>query len=139
MHTARTTGYGGFELALEADYTSIDNDAAYWKAGTQGAQDASTKRFSVSNPSPDPVLQHYALRLKGFPFGIELAGQFGFRQHQHLHHRRRRSILTLRGLPHRHPQWFPQITASGSVRTITGTDQFQLTVVGVDGGRTIRN
>jgi hypothetical protein len=135
MHTARTTGYGGFELALEADYTSIDKDADYWKAGTQGAQDASTKRFSVSNPSPDPVIQSYALKIrKGFPFGIELAGQFGFLANT--------SIYTIgadvrfsvfEGFRTGIPAWFPEITASGSVRTITGTDQFQLTVVGVDG------
>ena len=36
MHSARTTGFGGFELAIEADYTSIDSKADYWKRGTQG-------------------------------------------------------------------------------------------------------
>ena len=33
MHSARTTGYGGFELAIEAAYTTIDNNAktgSYW-------------------------------------------------------------------------------------------------------------
>src|SRR5690349_3932772 len=30
MHSARTTGFGAFELAIEADYTSIDNTADYW-------------------------------------------------------------------------------------------------------------
>ena len=30
------------------------------------------------------------------------------------------------------PAYFPEIAVGGSVRTITGTDQFQLTVVGVD-------
>ena len=135
MHTARTTGYGGFELALEANYTSIDKDAAFWKAGTEGGQDSSTKRFSVSNPSPDPVLQSYALKIrKALPLGIELAGQFGFLGNT--------SIYTIgadvrfspfEGFRTGIPKWFPEITVSGSVRTITGTDQFQLTVVGVDG------
>src|SRR5262245_42616893 len=27
MHSARTTGYGGYELAIEAAYTKIDSDA----------------------------------------------------------------------------------------------------------------
>src|SRR5262245_10447423 len=31
MRSARTTGFGGFELALEADYTKISSDADYWK------------------------------------------------------------------------------------------------------------
>src|SRR3954466_10774010 len=35
MHAARTTGYGGFNLALEATYTSLSSDADYWKRGTQ--------------------------------------------------------------------------------------------------------
>src|SRR5215216_4399774 len=41
MHSARTTGYGGFHLSLQADYTSISSDESYWKNGTQGAVDPS--------------------------------------------------------------------------------------------------
>ena len=41
MHSARTTGYGGFELAIEANYTKIDSDADYWVKGTQGGQGGS--------------------------------------------------------------------------------------------------
>ncbi|MFO0755634.1 MAG: hypothetical protein U0359_04050 [Byssovorax sp.] len=135
MHTARTTGFGGFELALEGSFTSIDKDADFWKQGTQGAQDKSTGRFSIANPSPDPVLQSYTLKIrKGFPFGIELAGQFGFLGNT--------SIYTIgadvrfapfEGFRTGVPSWFPEVAATGSVRTITGTDQFQLTVAAVDG------
>src|SRR5881394_2136370 len=35
MHSARTTGYGGFHLSLESDYTSISSGSYYWKYGTQ--------------------------------------------------------------------------------------------------------
>src|SRR5262249_8041918 len=73
MRSARTTGFGGFELALEADYTKIDSGADYWKKGTQGAQDPTSKLFKEENPDPDSILQHYELKLKkGFPFGLEL-------------------------------------------------------------------
>src|SRR5690242_7154479 len=47
MHSARTTGYGGFHLSLEADYTSISSDAAYWKNGTQGPIDPSNNSSST--------------------------------------------------------------------------------------------
>src|SRR5687767_1715503 len=78
MHSARTTGYGGFELAIEADYTKIDSDADYWKKGTQGPQDPSTKQFSTLG-DPDGILQLYSLKIrKGFPFGVELTGNVGF-------------------------------------------------------------
>src|SRR5262245_43921350 len=71
MHSARTTGYGGFELAIEADYTKIDSSAEYWRKGTQGPQDPTTKKFSVIG-DPDSVIQTYGLKLrKGFPFGLE--------------------------------------------------------------------
>src|SRR5437868_6494803 len=63
MHSARTTGYGGFNLALEATYTSLSSDADYWKRGTQGAPDPSTNRTPTSNQSPVSVLQNYSLRL----------------------------------------------------------------------------
>src|SRR5690348_6857383 len=46
MHSARTTGYGGFEIAIEGAFTSIDSDADYWKNGTQGAKDPTENRFS---------------------------------------------------------------------------------------------
>src|SRR5690606_5563983 len=36
MHSARTTGVGGFQLSIEAQYTKIDDGADYWKHGTQG-------------------------------------------------------------------------------------------------------
>src|SRR5436190_1685669 len=39
MHSARTTGYGGFHLSLEALYSTISPGRDYWKRGTQGTRD----------------------------------------------------------------------------------------------------
>lgn len=135
MHSARSTGFGGFELALEADYTSIDNGADYWKKGTQGLQDPSSKRFSDSNPTPASILQLYQLKIrKGFPFGIELGGAVGWLSNT--------SMFTigadvrvsiLEGFRTGIPAIFPEISVGGSVRTVAGTPEMQLTVVGVDG------
>lgn len=133
MHSARTTGYGGFELAIEADYTSIDNDAQYWQLGTEGPLDPTTKKFSIKG-DPDSVLQLYSLKIrKGFPFGLELTGNVGFLANT--------NIITggadvrmslLEGFRTGVPGIFPEIAVGGSVRTITGTEEFQLTVAGFD-------
>lgn len=134
MHAARTTGYGGFEIGIEAGFTKIDNDAEYWKLGTQGPQDPTTKNFSIENRSPDPVLQHYALKLrKGFPFGFELATAVGFLANTNLFTAGADVRWALfegfrRGLP----AILPELAVGGSVRTVTGTEEFQLTVAGVD-------
>lgn len=134
MHSARTTGYGGFELAIEGDFTTIDNTADYWKLGTQGPQDPSSKNFSVRNKEPPGMLQLWTFKIrKGFPFGVELTGNFGYLAQS--------SIYTLgadvrwslfEGFRTGIPAIFPELAVGGSVRTITGSDQLQLTVVGVD-------
>jgi hypothetical protein len=134
MRSARSTGYGGFEFSIEADYTKIDSGAQYWQDGTQGPQDPTTKRFSITNKSPDSLMQLYSLKIrKGFPFGLELGGQFGYLAHT--------SIITggadvrlslLEGFRAHIPGIFPDVAVGGSVRTITGTEQMQLTVAGFD-------
>jgi hypothetical protein len=134
MHSARTTGFGGFELAMEADFTSIDSKADYWKRGTQGLQDPSSKRFSDSNPTPDSVLQLYQMKIrKGFPFGLELTGAFGWLANTSMFTIGadvRMSILE--GFRTGIPAIFPEISVGGSVRTVAGTPEMQLTVAGFD-------
>lgn len=135
MHSARTTGYGGFELGLEGSFTTIDSDADYWKRGTEGTQDPTTKRFSVVNGSPDSFLQVYSFKIrKGFPFGVELAGIVGFLPNTNIVSGGadvRWSLLE--GFRRGIPAIFPELSVGGGVRTITGTEEMQLTVVGVDG------
>ncbi len=134
MHSARTTGYGGFDISIEASYTKISNDADYWKRGTQGPVDPSTNNPSIINASPQAVLQQYALKLrKGFGFGLEVTGVVGFLP--------KTSILNggadvrmaiLEGFRTGVLGIFPDISVGGGVRTITGTPELQLTTVGLD-------
>src|SRR5689334_10039081 len=78
MHSARTTGFGGFELALEGAYTDIDELAPYWINGTEGPRDDVSKKFSIKNSKPDDFMQVYMLKMrKGFPLGFELTGNIG--------------------------------------------------------------
>ena len=134
MHSARTTGYGGFNIALEATYSSLSSDADYWKRGTQGASDPSTNKAATSNDSPVSLLQQYSLKLrKGFGFGLEVAGVVGFVP--------KTSILNggadvrmavLEGFRTGVLGILPDVAVGGGVRTITGTPELQLTTVGVD-------
>lgn len=134
MHSARTTGFGGFHLSLELGIHDIDQDASYWKDGTQGPRDPSSDRASIRNSSPNSTLSRYALKLrKGFGFGLELTGDVGFIPDT--------SIISgggdarmslLEGFRTGVGGILPDFAVGGGVRTITGTPQFQLTVVGLD-------
>src|SRR2546421_11604025 len=71
MYPARTTGFGGFQLGIQAAYTNIDHKADYWQNGTQGPVDPNTGQNSIRNNSPDSWLQVYNLNVrKGLPFGF---------------------------------------------------------------------
>ena len=134
MHSARTTGYGGFHLSLEADYTSISSDKSYWKMGTQGAVDPSNGSSSTQNSSPQSLLQLYSLKFrKSFGFGLEITGIVGFMP--------KTSIISggsdvrlslLEGFRTGVGGILPDVAVGGGVRTITGTPQFQLTVASLD-------
>jgi hypothetical protein len=134
MHSARTTGYGGFHLSIEGMYTSIDSGADYWQRGTQGPHDPSTQAASVRNTSPPSWLQLYSMKLrKSFGFGLEIMGTVGFMP--------KTSIISggadvrmslLEGFREGIPGYLPDVAVGGGVRTITGTPQFQLTVAALD-------
>jgi len=134
MHSARTTGYGGFHLSIEADYTSISSDKAYWKNGTRGGVDPSNGASSSSNDSVPSFLQLYSLKFrKGFGFGLELAGIIGFMP--------KTSMISggadvrwsvLEGLRTGLGGVLPDFSIGAGVRTVTGTPQFQLTIAGLD-------
>ncbi len=134
FHAARSTGYGGFELSLEGGFTSLDSGADYLKQGTRGSIDPSSKNASIRNNSPDTFGQVYYIKArKGFPFGLEIAGVMGYMAHTSfmiigsdvrfsLLEGFRQSILGV----------LPDVAVGVGVRTLTGTPQMQLTVVGVD-------
>jgi hypothetical protein len=134
MYPARTTGFGGFQVSVQAAYTSIDHDAEYWKLGTQGPVDPNTSQNSVRNNSPDSWLQVYNFNLrKGLPFGFELGTNIGYMVHTNIISGGadvRWSLLEgfrtgLLGI-------LPDLAIGAGVRTITGTSEFQLTVASGD-------
>jgi hypothetical protein len=134
MHTARTTGFGGFQFSLEAVYTKIDSGADYWKLGTQGDRDPTSDRAAAYNNGVPSVIQAYSLRIrKGFGFGLEAGTQVGWVPST--------TILTggadlrmalLEGFRTGVAGILPDVSVGAGVRTITGTEQLQLTTVGLD-------
>ncbi len=134
MHSARTTGFGGFHVGIEASFTNIDQSSGYWRDGTQGPIEESSNRASFVNDDPQSILQLYSAKVrKSFGFGLELSGIVGFMP--------KTSILSggadlrmslLEGFRSGVPGIFPDIAVGGGVRTITGSPEMQLTVAGVD-------
>jgi hypothetical protein len=133
-HAARTTGYGGFRLALEGGYTTIDKNSDYWKKGTQGPPDNVSNMASVENLDPAGVLQNYSLKFtKGFPFGLEIAGVFGWLANTSIVSGGADVRMALfEGFHSGVGGFFPDVAAGGGVRTIGGTSQFKLTIASVD-------
>jgi hypothetical protein len=140
FHPARTTGFGGFALTLEASYTSINSNQAtpggvqYWHAGTEGPNNNQTNQASVVNQSPDSIMQVYSLKArKGLPYGFELVGALGYVSNT--------SYWTggadirwalLEGFRTGPLGYFPDVSVGAGVRTLTGSPKFFLTTVGID-------
>ena len=134
MHTARTTGYGGFILSFELGITSLDNSADYLKKGTQGAVDPNSKKASVSNNDPASSLPVYSIKVKkGFPLGFEVGAQVGYVGSTNIVSGGADVRLALlEGVRKGALGILPDIGIGSGVRTVTGTPQFQLTVASFD-------
>lgn len=134
MHSGRTTGYGGFHIGLEGAFTGIDSGAAYWKDGTRGPVDPSSKQFSIRNQSPASSLNVFGLKVrKGFPFGLEITGQLGYIGQTTMYTGGADVRMSLfEGFRKGALGVLPDVAVGGGVRTIMGTAQLNLTVASVD-------
>lgn len=133
MYPARTTGFGGFHFSLQAAYSGIDSDASYWKLGTQGERD-SASGSAVDSGSPPGVIQTYSLNVrKNFMFGLEALANVGFVPGSNIINGGADvRIALLEGFRTGVGGVFPDVSAGGAVRTISGTDQLQLTTAALD-------
>ena len=141
FHPARTTGFGGFALSLQASYAHINADARdsngtqYWHQGTQGSLDPSTNKFSNVNSNPDSILQVYTLKARK---GLALR----LRDHRRARVRRANTSLwvggadvhwaLLEGFRTGLLGYLPDVAVGGGVRTLGGSPKFFLTTVGID-------
>lgn len=134
MHSARTTGFGGFHFSIEGAFTKIDDSAEYWRLGTQGSRDPNTGQASIANNSPPGMLQVWSAKLrKSFGFGLEVTGAVGFMPDTSILHGGADVRLSLlEGFREGIGGIFPDVAVGGGVRTITGISAFQMTTAAVD-------
>jgi hypothetical protein len=134
MHSARTTGFGGFHFSIEAAYTHIDSSESYWQNGTRGPIEASSNRASYVNQDPSSMLQLYSAKVrKSFGFGLELTGVVGYMPKTSIISGGADARLSLlEGFRSGVAGIFPDIAVGGGVRTITGTPELQITVASLD-------
>ena len=127
MHPAKTTGYGGFELAIFGQITTIQKDDVL-ERGTEGAITSSSK-FPSRNESPDGILQLYGLTgRKGLPYGFELQGSVAYMAAT--------EMVALGGgirlSPFEGFRSLFDLSAGGYVHTLTGTAKAKITVPSFD-------
>jgi hypothetical protein len=144
FYPARSTGIGGLSLSLEMNFTTVNANGevqnpdgsrtGYFRAGTRGKQDPSTKRFGAQNDSPDSLIQLYSLKVrKGLPLGFELIGAFGYLGGTSLWVGGgdvRWSLLE--GFRKGTFGYLPDVSVGGGVRTLAGSPRMYLTVASVD-------
>jgi hypothetical protein len=131
---ARTGGVSGFHLTLEATYTDIDQSKDYWRRGTEGRVDPTTRRAPELNADPEGGLSLYGVKLtKGFGVGLELAASLGFMTETSLvSGGADLRFALLEGFRSGFVGVLPDMAVGGGVRTLTGTPQLQLTVASAD-------
>ncbi len=141
FHPARTTGFGGFALSLEASFAHINADAKdstgtqYWHQGTQGDRSPNDNAFSGVDKYPDSILQIYTLKArKGLPLGFEITGALGYVANTTMwvggadFH-----WAFLEGFRTGVLGYLPDMAIGAGVRTLSGTSKLYLTTVGIDG------
>lgn len=132
-YSARTTGFGGFNVGLEATYTGIHDSESYWQDGTQGERDASTGA-APSTGDPPSVISTYGLNIrKNFGLGVEALANVGFVPGSSIINGGADVRLSLlEGFRKGVGGVFPDVAVGTGIRTISGTDQLQLTTVALD-------
>jgi hypothetical protein len=132
MHSARTTGYGGFDFSLFGTMTTVDNGSDWMHKGTEGA--ISGGNFPTHNASPDGVLQLYGITgRKGLPYGFELQGSVAYMANTEM------VVLgggirwaILEGFRTGILGYFPDVSVGGYVNTMTGSPKVKITVPSLD-------
>jgi hypothetical protein len=135
MYPARTTGYGGFEIALEGAYSSFNSGADYLRLGTRGSVDPATGDAARENTSVPSLMQLYSLRIrKGFGFGLETGLSFGYlTQTSIISGGLDVRLALLEGFRKGPLGALPDVAIAGGVRTITGSSAMQLTTTAASG------
>jgi hypothetical protein len=128
MRPARTTGYGGFEMSIFGQFTTISKNESFIEKGTEGPV-TDAQKYTARNGSPDSTLNIYGVTgRKGLPYGFELQGTIGYMGNT--------EMVVLGGGVRLSPfegfRKFFDISFGGYVHTLTGTAKVKLTVPAFD-------
>lgn len=131
---AMTLGYAGVYIGYELSFSNLAQ-SDHWGRGTEGSTSTNvgSGTETIRDRYGDPVAFVSRLHVrKGFPFGFELGTQVN-----HLHSSGMWAIgLDLRWAPfegfRRGIGYLPDFAVRGSVNTLVGQPQLNLTVVGID-------
>jgi hypothetical protein len=129
---ARTRGPRSFYFGIDTSISGIDASSRYWHVGTEGTGSGSTG-IAGENRQVDGVLAWTRLTVrKALPFGFELGTNIGYLVNT--------SYWAL-GVEIRwallegwltHDWWVPDIAVRGSVQTLVGDAEFNMTVAAFD-------
>lgn len=125
MHPARTTGYGGFDISVFGQFTTVSQPTGdrFLNLGTEGPVE--NNRYGSQNNGPASVLQLWGLTArKGLPYGFELHGTIG--------HLMQTDYAVLMGGLRVAPfegfrKWF-DVSIGGAVSTLAGSAKIKITV-----------
>jgi hypothetical protein len=132
MHSARTTGYGGFDFSLFGTITTLDTSGDWLHKGTEGP--ITGGKFAANNASPDSVLQLYGVTgRKGLPYGFELQGSVAYMANTEM------VVMgggirwaILEGFRTGALGYLPDVSIGGYVNTLTGSAKVKITVPSLD-------
>lgn len=128
---ARTTGFRHFYLGIETSVVQLDEGADYWANGTEGDRLSGVER---RNRFVDSVMTLTRLHVrKGLPWGLELGLSAGrIFNTSYWTWGASLQISLMEGFREGLAAWIPDIAIRGSVQTLTGDDEFSLTVPSLD-------
>lgn len=131
---AMTLGYAGIYIGYEMSVSNINRNADYWTRGTLGSASANVGTGTASQrdrADANTFVSRLHMR-KGLPLGFELGGALNY-----LHSSSIWAIgVDIRWAPlegfRRGIGYLPDLAIRGSVNTVVGQQQLNLTVVGID-------
>jgi hypothetical protein len=139
LSPARTVGYGGFQLTAEGWVTGISGNSRYWQLGTEGDSAAGGEMCDGSTGlgcnrfAPNALVWSRLMARKGFPFGFQLGTGASYLFGTSLWAWSLEIQWSLfEGFREGFGGFFPDVAVRGSVNTVVGDPEFNLTVPSVD-------
>jgi len=147
LSPARTVGYGGFELAVEGWVTGISGNSNHWRLGTEGDADAGgdscvdeddpsravSTGIGCNRFAPSTLFWSRIMARKAFPFGFQLGTGFSYLLNTNLFAWGLEIHWALfEGFRTGFGGFFPDIAVRGSVNTVVGDPEFNMTIPAIE-------